>query len=336
MKTVFLKYLYFGLTISLTLLAGCQPSGPEILRRTQFIMGTLIEITLIAQDNEATAEAIRGAFEEMQRIEKLMSRRIEGSEVWHVNKRAGKSSAVVGGDLFSVVRVALEISHLSDGAFDITVGSLIRLWDRCRKEGRVPSRQEMTESLDLVGFRDLEIDEQKESLFLKREGMEVVLGGIAKGYAVDQAVRVLQDRGYRNFIVNAGGDLRTEGTKFGAPWVVGIQDPRDKSKMRATMELTESAVATSGDYERFFIVDGVRYHHILDPLTGFPARKCRSVTILHNEVIWADALATATFVLGPERGMALVEKLPDAEVLIIDSSGKATVSSGMRERIELQ
>lgn len=336
MKGPFSKILSLGLAILLPLFAGCQPRGPEILKRTQFVMGTLVEITLVAQDNQASADAISGAFQEMWRIEKLMSRRVKGSDVWWVNQAAGKNRVAVSPDLLSVIRVGLEVSHGSGGAFDFTVGSLVGLWDRCWKENRVPSRQEVGASLRLVGYRDLEIDEEEKTLFLKKEGMELALGGIAKGYAVDRAVRFLQDFGFTDLIVNAGGDLRTGGTKFGVPWVVGIQDPRDKSKMTATMKVKDCAVATSGDYERYFMRDGLRYHHILDPLTGFPARQCRSVTVLSDELIWADALATAVFVLGPERGMALVERLPATEAFIVDGEGQVVLSSGMGDRIRFQ
>lgn len=335
MKTSFPKRLSFGLAIFLALLPGCQPRGPQVLKRTRFIMGTLVEITLVGQDNQATADALRGAFEVMQRIEKLMSRKIEGSDVWRINQSAGEKGVVVSRDLLSVVREALEASHLSGGAFDVTVGSLVGLWDRCRKENRVPTGEEVAVSLRLVGYRDLEIDERKRILFLKKKGMELALGGIAKGYAVDQAFRFLQGLGFKDLIVNAGGDLRTGGAKFGAPWVVGIQDPRNQSKLAATLAVEDCAVATSGDYERYFMKDGIRYHHILDPLTGFPANRCRSVTVLCDELIWADALATATFVLGPDRGMALIEKLPGAEALIIDWKEKVMLSSGMGERIRL-
>ncbi len=322
--------------IQLIFWAGCQPKSPGILKRTQYIMGTLVEITLIAPDDTATADAFRGAFQEMQRIERLMSRRIEGSAVWRLNRNAGKKGVTVGSDLLSVIQVALETSDLSDGAFDITVGSLVNLWDRCRQENRLPSQLEVRESLRLVDYRLLEIDERERTLFLRKEGMEIVLGGVAKGYAVDLAVRFLQDSGFRDFIVNAGGDLRTAGTKLGTPWAVGIQDPRDKSRILATIEARDDSVATSGDYERYFMRDGVRYHEILDPSTGFPARKSQSVTVIHDELIWADALATAVFVLGPEKGIPLVEELAGVETLIIDSKGEVRVSSGMEKRIEFQ
>jgi thiamine biosynthesis lipoprotein len=299
-------------------------------------MGTLVEITVVAPENQATADAMSGAFQEMRRIEKLMSRRMEGSAVWQVDQAAGKTPVIVNEDVLSVIRVALEVSRLSGGGFDVTVGSLVDLWNRCWRESRVPSKQEVEATLRLVDHQNLEMDERKKTLFLKREGMGLTLGGIAKGYAVDQAFRFLEDRGIKDFIINAGGDLRARGTKLGAPWVVGIQDPRDKSRIMATMRVKDAAVATSGDYERYFTKDGVRYHHILNPRTGFPARQCQSVTILCDELIWADALATATFVLGPKRGMALLEELPDAEALIVDGKGKMTLSSGMEGRISLR
>jgi len=336
MKPFFPKHLCSSLAILVALLVGCQSRDPKVLKRTQFLMGTLVEITLVAHDNKTTAHAIKGAFQEIQRIEKLMSRRLEGSEVWQVNQAAGKSRVVVSSELISVIQAALEVSRLSDGAFDLTVGSLLSLWDRCRKEDRIPSGEEVVASLRLVGYRDLVLDEEKRTLLLRKAGMELTLGGIAKGYAVDRAFRFLRDLGFRDLIVNAGGDLRSGGTKFGTPWVVGIQDPRDGSKLLATISAKDCAVATSGDYERYFMKDGVRYHHILDPSTGFPARRSRSATVLSDESILADALATATFVLGPERGMALIDKRPGTEALIVDSQGKVALSSGMGERISFQ
>jgi thiamine biosynthesis lipoprotein len=330
------KSVCLGLTIFVTLLAGCQQQGPEVLKRTQFIMGTLFEITLIARNDQPAADAIRGAFQEMRRIEDLMSRRIEGNDVWRVNQHAGKEGVAVSRDLVFVIQVGLEASRLSGGAFDMTVGSLVSLWDRCWREDRVPSPEEVTRVLGLIGYPYLEMDEKGQTLFLKRPGMELALGGIAKGYAVDRAFGFLESRGFTDLIVNAGGDLRTSGTKFGEPWVVGIQDPRDKTKMMATIAVKDGAIATSGDYERYFIKDGVRYHHILDPLTGFPARASRSVTILADELIWADALATAVFVLGRKRGVALIEERHGTEALIIDGEGRATLSSGMKGRVKFQ
>jgi thiamine biosynthesis lipoprotein len=330
------RSLCLGLIIFVTLLAGCQQRGPEVLKRAQFMMGTVVEITLIARDDQQAADAIRGAFQEVRRIEDLMSRRIKGSDVWRVNRAAGKGDVVVSRDLLFVIRVGLEASRLSGGAFDMTVGSLVSLWDRCWREDRTPSPDEVSRALGLMGSQYLEMDEDRQTLFLKRPGMELALGGIAKGYAVDRAFRFLQSRGFTDLIVNAGGDLRTGGTKFGAPWVVGIQDPRNKTRVMATIAVKDGAIATSGDYERYFIKDGVRYHHILDPVTGFPARASRSVTILADELIWADALATAVFVLGGERGMPLIEELQGTEALIVDGEGKATLSSGMKGRVKFQ
>jgi len=336
MKSPFSKFLFLLVVLLLSPVAGCGHGGPEILKRTQFLMGTLVEITVIARNDQASADALSGAFEVMRRIERLMSRRIEGSDVWRVNRAAGRKAVKISGDVLCVMEKALQVSDLSGGAFDPTVGSLVSLWDRCWKGDRVPSRGEVASALARVGYRDLQIDEDKGALFLRREGMELALGGIAKGYAVDRAFRFLKDLGFKALIVDAGGDLRTGGTKFGAPWVVGIQDPRDESRLMATVEVKEAAVATSGDYERYFIKDGVRYHHILDPVTGFPARRSRSVTVFSDRLVWADALATAVFVLGPERGMALVESLPGTEALIVDGEGRVSISSGMGGRIRFQ
>ncbi len=315
---------------------GCKTRKPRVLKRTQFIMGTVVEITLVAHENRLTDEAFKGAFEELRRIEALMSRWIAGSDVSRVNRNAGIEPVTVNEDLLAVIRVALETSALSEGAFDVTVGRLVTLWGQCRKEDRIPSKEEVEGALRLVGYQNLEMDEERGSLFLRKAGMEIVPGGIAKGYGVDRAFDFLLARGFRDLIVNAGGDLRVGGSRFGAPWKVGIQNPRDDSKLLATLEVNDSALATSGDYERFFVKDGVRYHHILDPFSGFPAGKCQSVTVLSSEGVWADALATAVLVMGPEKGMDLIERLPRTEAVIVDREGSVSISSGLGGRLKLE
>lgn len=197
-----------------------------------------------------------------------------------------------------------------------------------------PDIEEVKENLNLVNFRDLKI-QYGGNVSLGKKGMSIDLGGIAKGYAVDRAFELLKGLGYRNLVVNAGGDLRVGGSKMEGPWSIGIQHPRDPEKIMARISLSDTAIATSGDYEKFFIHQGKRYHHILNPKNGFPAEGCQSVTVLHKEGITADALATAIFVLGLEKGYALCQKLEGVECLIVDKEGKVTLSPGLKGRISL-
>jgi thiamine biosynthesis lipoprotein len=298
-------------------------------------MGTLIEITVIGRDEDRVGVAIRDAFDEMERVEELMSGRIRGSDVSRINRWAGIKAVPVSTDVLRVIRRAEEISRASEGYFDISIGSLLDLWGFEGDGGRLPSKAEVSQALGAVGYRGIHVDERVSTVELKKKGMRIDLGGIAKGYAVDRAVALLKSRGYQNMIVNAGGDIRVSGRKARGPWVVGIQDPRDRSRILATIDAAETSVATSGDYERYFVKEEKRYHHLLNPFTGFPARQCRSVTILADDSLSADGLATAVFVMGPKRGLHLIEAMEGVEGLIVSSEGKIIQSEGMKGKLRL-
>jgi thiamine biosynthesis lipoprotein len=261
-----------------------------------------------------------------------MSPWIESSDVSRINRSAGNDGVKVSPETIEVIKRAQEVSKLSGGGFDITVGPLVQLWRKARERGIPPEMKEVKETLHLVNFRNLKTSYGGKVL-LKKKGMAIDLGGIAKGYAVDRVFELLKGLGYRNLVVNAGGDLRIGGSKPEGPWSIGIQHPRDPEKMVARIFLSDTAVATSGDYEKFFIHQDKRYHHILDPRNGFPAEGCQSVTILHKEGLTADALATAVFVLGPEKGYSLCQKLQGLDCLIIDQEGNVTLSPGLKGRI---
>jgi thiamine biosynthesis lipoprotein len=263
-----------------------------------------------------------------------MSPWIESSDVSRINRSAGNDGVRVSPETVEVIKRAQEGSKLSDGAFDITVGPLVQLWRKARERGMPPEMEEVKETLNLVNFTNLKTH-YGGKVSLRKKGMNIDLGGIAKGYAVDRAFELLKGLGYRNLVVNAGGDLRVGGSKPEGPWSIGIQHPRDPEKIIARISLSDTAVATSGDYEKFFIHQGKRYHHILNPKNGFPAKGCQSVTILHKEGITADALATAIFVLGPEKGYALCQKLEGVDCLIVDKEGDTTLSPGLKGRISL-
>lgn len=295
-------------------------------------MGTIIEITLIGDDEEAANKAVLQAFQEIKRIETLMSPWLDSSDVTRINRSAGKAWLKVSPETMEVIKKAQEISELSEGGFDITIGPLTELWREARKKKIPPSIEEVKEKLGLVNFKNIETD-QKGKVFLKKKGMAIDLGGIAKGYAVDRAFELLKSLEYRNLIINAGGDLRVGGLKNNQPWSIGIQNPRESQKLLARISVSDMAVVTSGDYERFFNYESKRYHHIFNPKDGFPTDDCQSVTVLCKEGMIADALATAVFVLGPEKGYSLCQKLEGVECLIVDKEGKTIISPGLKDRI---
>ena len=317
------------LAILSLLLPSCQRRSPLLVKRHRLLMGTVVEISVIGRDEDKAAAAIGDAFAEMERIEKLMSRWIPESEVSRINGRAGGKPVKVSPEVLKVIQRAGEISKASGGYFDISIGALLDLWGFEGSGSRVPSKVEVEKALGSVGYGAVVVDEEAATVELTK-GMRIDLGGIAKGYAVDRAYELLTSRGYGNVIVNAGGDMRVGGRKPNGPWVIGIQDPRDRSRILATFDAEGSSVATSGDYERYFEIDGIRYHHLLNPFTGFPARGCRSVTILAKEALSADALATAVFVMGPRKGLQLIEALEGIEGLIVSADGDIIQSEGLK------
>ncbi len=321
------------LLLSLVLILCPSSSWPfTVFKYHQVAMGTVVEITLIADDEDAAKKAALQAFQEIKRIEYLMSPWIESSDVTRINRSAGNDGAKVSPETIEVIKRAQEVSKLSGGGFDITVGPLVQLWRKARQKGTPPEMEEVKETLNLVNFRNLKIH-YGGKVSLRKKGMNIDLGGIAKGYAVDRAFELLKGLGYRNLVVNAGGDLRVGGSKPEGPWSIGIQHPRDPEKIMARISVSDTAVATSGDYEKFFIHQGKRYHHILNPKNGFPAEGCQSVTVLHKDCMTADALATAAFVLGPEKGYALCQRLEGVDCLVVDKEGNVTLSPGLKGRI---
>jgi thiamine biosynthesis lipoprotein len=327
------RVIYILLFFSfISILHPPSSQSSNLFKYHQIAMGTVIEITLIADDEEAANKASLQAFQEIKRIETLMSPWLDSSDVARINRSAGKERVKVSPDTMEVIKKAQEISELSEGGFDITVGPLSELWRKAREKKIPPPVEDVKEKLGLVNFKNIEMD-QEGKVFLKKKGMAIDLGGIAKGYAVDRAFELLKSLGYRNLIINAGGDLRVGGLKNNQPWSIGIQNPRESKKILARISVSDMAVATSGDYERFFNYEGKRYHHIFNPKDGFPTDDCQSVTVLCKEGMIADALATAVFVLGREKGYSLCQKLDGIKCLIVDKEGKIIFSPGLKDRI---
>ena len=301
-------------------------------------MGTEIRLTAVSADEVATVAAFSQVFADFDRLDRLLSVWKPESEVVRLNAAAGDHPVPVSTETREVLRAAREVSEWTEGAFDVTFGALTGLWkfDAQDQDSSVPDPREVQARLPLVDYRKLTIDETAGTAFLASKGMKVHLGGIGKGYAVDRAAAILRSHGLRNFMIQAGGDLYVGGLKDSRPWKLGIRDPRGSAdQLFATLDLTDGTFSTSGDYERFFIKDGRRYHHILDLKLGEPARLSRSVTLVTNKAVIADALAKGVFILGPVRGLALVERIPDVEAVIVGAGNEVVVSSGLKRKVAM-
>jgi thiamine biosynthesis lipoprotein len=313
-------------------------SPAHLVERARASMGSELRLTAWSADETGAVAAFDAVFREFDRLEDLMSVWREGSDILRLNAAAGAQPVPVSRDVRDALTIARQVSEWTDGKFDVTFGVLSGLWkfDYQDKDGRVPDRTDVLKRLPLIDYRDLEVDERAGTAFLKRKGMRVNLGGIGKGYAVDRAVEILRRRGLQDFMVQAGGDMYVAGRRGARPWRLGIRDPRGPAdRSFATLDLSNGTLSTSGDYERFFIANGRRYSHILDLATGEPARECRSVTLVTNRAVIADALAKGVFILGPVAGMRLIERLPDVEGVIVSSRNEVLVSSGLAHRLVL-
>ena len=301
-------------------------------------MGTFFTITLSTQKPTPEVDRIAdAAFDEISRIETMMTTYTDTSALSKVNAAAGVSPVKVPSELIALIERAIKISEMTDGKFDITFGAIGKLWRFRDTAPTLPDIDVLKANLPLLDYRAIKIDKQASTVMLEKKGMSMGLGAIAKGYAVDKASEILRSSGINDFIMYGGGDIFISGKKGTEPWRVGIQDPRDRTNYFADFPMQKNAaVVTSGDYEKFFILNGKRYHHILDPDTGYPADGTVSVTIITASAADADAFATGIFVLGPEKGMALIESTPNLEGVIVDTTLTPRVSSGLKTMIEMR
>ena len=301
------------------LTAGCGRRAAE-WKETRTLMGTLVSVTAVAGAEDVARAAVEAAFGAVARVEGLMSLHDEASELSLVNAGVGEGLVAVSAETFSVLEAALGYCEASGGAFDVTVGPLVRAWGFYRSgEAGVPPEVAIAALLPSVGWETVKLEPESRAVSFAREGMEIDLGAIAKGYAADVAAEAALAAGARAVLVDAGGDIRCAGlTAQGCPWRIGVQHPRRRGELVGVLEITDRAVTTSGDYERFFVYDGVRYAHIIDPRTGWPvANGVESVTVLAPTAMQADALSTSLFVLGPVEGLALAGEYPGVSALIM-------------------
>jgi thiamine biosynthesis lipoprotein len=300
-------------------------------------MGSQLTVMAWTVDDDGANRAFDAVFNEFDRLDQLMSVWKEGSDVVRLNAAAGDHAVSVSRETLEAIRTARQVSEWTNGKFDVTFGALADIWKFDQdQDDTVPPLSAIAARLPLVDYRKLVVDERAGTAYLQRRGMRVHLGGIGKGLAVDRSVGILRDAGLKDFSIQAGGDLYVGGKRGDRSWRLGIADPRaPDGAVFARIELEDSTFSTSGDYERSFMKDGVRYHHILEPTTGQPARLCRSVTIVAKKAILADGLSTGVFLLGPEQGMALIERLPDVEGVIVGADNQVTVSSGLKGKLEV-
>ncbi len=313
------------------------PSGPQLVTRTERSMGAEARLTAWTTDEKAARAAFDDAFRELERLEGLMSTWRAGSDLVRLNEAAGRQPVKVSQEVFDALRAAREFGDTTSGAFDVTFAALADIWKFDHdQDNKVPSAADIQQRLPLVGYKNLVLDASARTAYLTRAGMRAHLGGIGKGIAVDRVASIFRSHDVGSFMIQFGGDMYVAGMPGTRQWRVGIQDPRGEgNKSFATMELTDSAVSTSGDYERFFLKDGVRYHHIIVTRTGQPARGSRSVTIVADTSTTADALSTGVFVMGPVEGMALIERLPNVEGVIVSDRNEVLVSSGLKGRLTI-
>jgi thiamine biosynthesis lipoprotein len=306
----------------------------HLVERSGAAMGSELRLTAWTNDDRSAQAAFAAVFLEFERLEALMSVWRANSDVLRINAAAGRHAVPVSQDVRAALRTAQQVSEWTGGKFDVTFGALSDVWKFDHdQDNTIPDADAIRRRLPLIDYRQIEIDDRAGTVFLRRTGMRVHLGGIGKGYAVEHAMRTMRAAGLRDFMIQAGGDLYVAGQRDGHPWRLGINDPRGASgRSFATLELSDGTFSTSGDYARFFVKDGVRYHHLLDPATGQPARACRSVTIVADSPLIADGLSTGVFILGPEAGMALIERLPQVEGVIVTAKNEVLVSSGLKGR----
>lgn len=306
----------------------CSTAHAEWLQRvTDGIMGTRMVVELWADDPVAGNQAIDAVLDEMRRLDEAMSTYKPGSEVSKVNAEAALHPVKIGQELFDLLSTAVEFSRITEGAFDITYASVGFMYDfRARQK---PTEAQIGAALPAVNYRHLLLDAKSRTIRFSQRGVRIDLGGIAKGYAVDRGIAILQARGFQHALVTAGGDSRIIGDRLGKPWIVGIRHPDDANKVIARIPLVDTAISTSGDYERYFDEDGVRYHHIIDPKTGHSASKVRSATVLAKTATQTDGLSKTAFVLGPQKAMEIYNRLDDVDAILVAPNGDVLYSKGL-------
>ena len=315
----------FLLSCAVLLLPGLARA--DWISGSEAIMGTRCTVELWSEDRARGEAAIESVFDDMRRIDRLMSTWKEDTEISKVNREASQHPVKISQELFDLLQESVKYSELTRGAFDITYASVGYLYDF--KKGVHPDQKAIDAALPGINWRQMVLDPKTTTVHFRQPGMRIDLGGIAKGHSVDRGIEILKKAGITRAMVNSGGDTRILGDRFGKPWVVGVRDPDHEGKVFLRLPLTDTAFSTSGDYERYFDEDGQRFHHIIDPKTGDSARKCRSVTVISGTATRTDALTKSVFIMGPEEGIAFINTLPDVDAVAVGPDGKVHYSRGL-------
>ena len=313
------------------MLATNTTVAKKAFKESMRLMGNRFEITAVTEDAAVAATSIEQAVAEIKRIEALLTTFNEESQTALINRNAGKAPVVVDREVFDLIHRCLKISKLTQGAFDISYGSIDRrLWNFDIKMTALPDKETAKQSVRLINFRNIILDEKKSTVFLKEEGMRIGFGGIGKGYAADRAKAVLKSVGIESGVVNASGDLITWGTQpDGSPWTVGISDPNQAIEAFSYLNISNMAIATSGSYEKYAVINGKHYSHTIDPKTGLPVNGIKSVSIICGSAELADAMATPVMVMGVAAGLYLINQLKGMACIIVDDSNRLYTSENI-------
>ena len=319
------KWFRVALTCAALLPPAAQAAWQD---RTEAIMGTRVYVQVWSEDAAKGNEAMDAVMAEMRRIDNLMSHYKPESQLSQINQRGNTEAVQVDKELFDLIKLSTHYSQITEGAFDITYASVGYMYDYPNHIH--PSETQIKSALPAINWHNLLLDEAHHTVRFEHPGMKIDLGGIGKGYAVDRGIDILKARGFEHALVTAGGDSRFLGDHMGRPWLAAIRHPDNPELVVTRIPLTDSAVSTSGDYERFFDENGVRYHHIIDPHTGHSANKVRSATIIAPTATQSDGMSKTAFVLGAEKALEIINRMPEYDAVFVTPEGKVLYSNGLR------
>ncbi|MDB1939879.1 FAD:protein FMN transferase [Clostridium tertium] len=339
MKKKYLNYFTISILLifSLTILSGCSKDNKvtEPLSKTELLMGTVVSVTLYDSNDEGILDKV---FTKVKELESTLSINENGTLVDKINESAGIEPVKVDYDTYTVIKKGLEYAKLSNGLFDISVGPIVKLWNIGLPEAKVPTQEEIDSRIPLVGYSDVELNDEENTVFLKRQGMMIDLGGVAKGYTADVISDILTEEGVKSAIIDLGGNIFAHGLKVdGSTWRIGIQNPfSDRGDIIGTITVKNKSIVTSGIYERYIEKDGIKYHHILSPKTGYPyENELAGITIISDKSSDGDALSTSVFAMGVEEGMKFVNTQEGIDAIFVTKDNKIYITDGIRDIFKL-
>lgn len=333
------KYITLSLLLILlsSLIGGCSKNNKssDPITNSEILMGTVVTVTLYDSIDKSILTKV---FDKVKDLESILSINENGTLVDKINENAGISPVKVDDDTFTIIKKGIEYSNLTNGLFDISIGPLVKLWSIGLPEAKVPTLEEINEKLPLINYNDIEINEDEKTVFLKRKGMMIDLGGIAKGYTADVISNILTEEGVKSAIINLGGNVYTHGTKVnGTNWNIGIQNPfSDRGDIVGTISISNKSIVTSGIYERYIDQDGVKYHHILNPKTGYPYdNEIAGITIISDNSVDGDALSTSVFAMGLDNGLEFINTLNGIDAIFVTKNNKVYITDGIKDIFKL-